>query len=183
MSGKHTTLSQIKQVIALRGIGATRAVIAVETGVSISTVSRICKRFSGRKGAITAELIETSKKQLVERITDDRELQVKAAMLVADDLILGQIIREKITEGVIRLDMTEPSEIAANLRALNSASSALVSVQKVGRIATGADNLSEGNEELPVLTIRAMTEDDVRETKERIRQQMVGENDGSGVTH
>lgn len=182
MSGKHTTLSQIKQVMALRGIGATRAVIAVETGVSISTVSRICKRFSGRKGAVTAELIEASKKQLVERITDDRELQAKAAMLVADDLILGQIIREKITEGMIRMDMSEPSEVAANLRALNSASSALLSVQKVGRIATGADKLALERDELPVLTIRTMTDDDVKETKERIRRQMNGE-DEPGVIH
>ncbi len=182
MPGKHTTLSQIKQVLALRSIGATRAVIAIETGVSISTISRICKRFSGQKGAITDELVEQSRKQLVERITDDRELQSKAAMLVADDLVLGQIIREKITEGMIRLDMTDPEQIASNLRALNSASSALVTVQKVGRVATGADSLTNTEDDLPELTIKVMSDEDVEATKEQLRQRMNGD-DESGMIH
>jgi hypothetical protein len=178
MPGKHTTLSQIKQVLALRGIGATRAVIATETGISISTVSRICKRFSSHRGSITAKLIEQSRKQLVERITNDAELQAKAAMLVADDLILGQIIREKITEGMIRLDMTDPDQIAPNLRALNSASSALVTVQKVGRIATGTDGAENASIDLPVLQIAEMTAEDVEAAREANRRKIEGHDDG-----
>lgn len=181
MPGKHTTLSQIKQVLALRGIGATRAVIATETGVSISTVSRICKRFSGQKGSITDELVEQSRKQLVERITDDKELQSKAAMMVADDLVLSQIIREKITEGMIRLDMTEPNQVAANLRALNSASSALLTIQKAGRVATGADTLSEADKELPTLQIREMTAEDIEAVRAQQRARLKEEHESNMI--
>jgi hypothetical protein len=177
MPGKHTTISQVKQVLALRSLGATRGVISIETGVSISTVSRICKRFSGRKGSVTSELIEESRQKLVESLSSDKELQAQAARLVADDLVLGQVIREKIMEGMIRLDMSEPDEVAAHLRALNSASSALLTVQKVGRVATGADELSSSHEELPVLSINVMSEADVEETKEKLRRQANGEDE------
>ena len=67
MPGKHVTLSQIKQILALREIGATRTVIATEVGVSISTVSRICKRFSSRKGRVQTKLVADSQQRLIER--------------------------------------------------------------------------------------------------------------------
>ena len=65
MAGKHATLSQVEKIVALRGIGATNAVIAQETGVSASTVIRVCKRHSASKGILRRELIKISQEQMV----------------------------------------------------------------------------------------------------------------------
>ena len=182
MPGNHTTLSQIKQILALREIGATRAVIAVEAGVSISTVSRICKRFSSRKGRLQSKLVEDSQQRLIERMTDDKVLQTEAMKLLADDLAASRIIREKITEAALKLDLSDPDLVANALRALNSASSALATVQKVGRVATGADSLSESIEELPELTIHVMTAEDIEAERAQQKAQLQDE-DEPGMIH
>jgi len=174
MPGKHATFSQIKQIIALREIGATRAVIASETGVSISTVSRICKRFGSCKGRLQSKLLEDSQQQLINRMNNDETLHVEAMKLLADDLAASRIIREKIAEAALKLDLSDPDMVAASLRALNSASSALATVQKIGRVATGADKLSEALEELPELTISVMTAEDIEAERTKQRAQVEG---------
>lgn len=170
MAGKQATLSQVKQVVALREAGATRAVIASEVGVSISTVSRICKRFGSSKGYARHQLVEEARAQLLKRLTNDHELLQEATQQLADDIISGRIIRDKITEAVLRLQLSDPDELTNVLRALNSASSALASIQKVGRIATGVDSLVERQVELPVLQIREMTAEDIQAVKEQLEE-------------
>ena len=182
MPGKHASLSQVKQVLALREIGATRAVIATETGLSLSTITRICKRFSASKGRLTSKLVEDSQERLIERMTDDKQLQKEIALIVADDLITSKIIREQIVNSVLKLDMSDPEQIPTNLRALNSGASALATVQKIGRIATGADQNDEIGEELPELTIHVLTDEEVAEIRERQRAEMAGE-DEPEMTH
>lgn len=182
MPGKHVTLSQIKQILALREIGATRTVIATEVGVSISTVSRICKRFSSRKGRVQTKLVADSQQRLIERMSDDKVLQAEAMKLLADDLAASRIIREKIAEAALKLDLSDPDAVASALRALNSASSALATVQKVGRIATGADKLVDAVEELPELFIHVMTAEDIEAERARQKTLLYGE-DEVAVTH
>ncbi len=169
MPGKHATLSQVKQVIALREIGATRAVIASETGLSLSTISRVCRRFSASKGRVTSKLVEQSQERLIERMADDKHLQAQIAMLMADDLLTSNMIREQITNGMLQLDMSDPEQVPTNLRALNSGASALATVQKIGRIATGADQENEYAEELPELTIHILTDEDVEQIRAKQR--------------
>ena len=171
MPGKHTTLSQIKQILALREVGVTRAVIAAETGVSISTVARICKRFRTRKGRLSARLVEESKQSFISRMSDDQELHAEIAKQMADDIVTGRIIRERLAEAVLKLELNDQDQLTTALRALNSAASALVTVQKSGRLATGADGLSGGGEELPELTIKVMTDEDVANVRNDLLEQ------------
>lgn len=171
MAGKHATLTQIKHVIALRTCGATRAVIAQQTGVSISTVARICARFGATKGRARQQLVEEAQKQLIEKINDSRSLLNEATQQLADDLVLTRIIREKIVEGVLNLQLSDPLEVANSLRALNSAASALASAQKIGRIATRADSLADHDKELPVLQINEMSADDIKQVKDNLRRE------------
>lgn len=174
MPGKHATLSQVKHVIALREIGATRAVIASETGLSLSTISRICRRHSASKGRVTSKLVEQSQERLIKRMSDDKHLQAQIAMLMADDLITSNMIREQITNGMLQLDMSDPEQVPTNLRALNSGASALATVQKIGRIATGADQENEFAEELPELTIHVLTDEEVAEIRAKQRAEIEG---------
>jgi len=177
MPGKHASLSQIKKIIALREAGATRAVIAVEVGVSISTVSRVCRRFKCSKGLLQAKLVEDSQQQLIARMASDEKLHAEAMTLLADDIAASKLIRERIAEAAINLDLSDPEMVASSLRALNSAASALATVQKVGRIATNADKHIEALEELPELIINIMSPDDIEAERVKQRAQMEGRNE------
>jgi predicted transcriptional regulator len=171
MPGSHANLTQVKLVLAMRETGCTRLVIANETGLSVSTVARICKRFSARKGRIKRELVEAAQKNLIEKINDSQSLLNEATNQLADDLALSKLLRERIASGVLSLITTDPTETANSLRALNSAASAFLSVQKASRIATGADSLADHNEELPVLQISEMSADDIKQVKENLRRE------------
>ncbi|MCP4597189.1 hypothetical protein [Neptuniibacter sp.] len=170
MPGKHANISQIKEILALRAVGATRASIAASTGVSYSTISRICKRFSAPKGHMKDRLVKEAQ-QRINNLCNDEKLQQATACMIVDDIVLNKLIREKITEAVLSLDTTNPHEAANALRALNSASSAAVSTQKAARIATGADKFDEYSEELPELTIKVMDDADVAQVRDRLQSE------------
>lgn len=172
MPGKHATLSQVKLVVALRESGATRAVIADQVGISISTVSRICKRFGSSKGRIRFKLVEEAQQQLLERLGNNEALLQETTLQLADDLASGRIIRDKITEAVLRLPLNDPDQVANVLRALNSAASALATAQKIGRIATGADNRVDQEVLLPVLQIQEMSAVEISEIRNQQRQNL-----------
>ncbi len=167
MAGKHATLTQVKLVVALREVGATKAVIADQTGVSISTVGRICKRFGSCKGRASARLIEDVKSQLMSGLHGNNKLLNATAMHLADDLASTRIIREKIIDAVGRLPLDDPDQIANALRALNSATSALATAQKVGRIATGVDKLDDHDAMPTVLEIRTMTAEETEALRDK----------------
>ena len=168
MAGKHATMTQIKQAIALREVGATQSVIAHEVGLSISTVTRICTRFDARRGGVSYAVIEKIKLELLANIGSDQTIKQAVTLQIADDLESTRIIRDKIIEAVNKLPVN--SEQAANsLRALNSAASALASAQKVGRVATGCDVEGAITQIPTVLEIRTMTDKDIAELKEGLK--------------
>jgi len=180
MAGKHATLTQVKQIIALRGIGATQAVISLEVGVSLSTVARVCKRHSANKGVIRHKLIQNSQHQLVDALTNDTRITNAIASQLADDLESTRIMRDKITEAVRKLSLDDTDHIANSLRALNSAASALATAQKVGRIATGIDNEGISGDDLPVLEIRGMTAEEVKSKRvdmEKSENELLGDDE------
>ncbi len=166
MSGKHATLTQVKQVVALREMGATKAVIAEEVGISISTVSRLCKRFSTSKGKSRYALVLQVKERLVEALSNDDKYLDAAVMHLADDLASTRIIRNKIIEAVNNLTLDDPDQVTNSLRALNSATSALATAQKIGRIATGADEANKSDHKPTVLEIKTMSDDEVLTMRE-----------------
>lgn len=165
MSGKHSTLSQVKKAIALRAIGLSRAAIADQTGLSESTLARIFRKHGASKGAAIPRLLEETKRQLIESLSNDQSLQLEAAKLMIEDLALNRTLRDKISESLAQLPTNDPNEAAMNLRALNSAASALITAQKAARVAIGADQDRALADELPVLTIVGMTEEQVAEMR------------------
>ena len=168
MAGQHANITQIKKAVAMRLAGSTKAVIAHQVGLSISTVSRICTRFDASRGGVSYALIEKLKIDLVENLSSDQTIKQAVTLQIADDLESTRIIRDKIIEAVNKLPVN--SEQAANsLRALNSAASALASAQKVGRVATGCDVEGAITQIPTVLEIRTMTDKDIAELKEGLK--------------
>ena len=169
MAGKHATMTQIKQAIALREVGATQSVIAHEVGLSISTVTRICTRFDARRGGVSYALIEKLKIDLVASLSNDQTIKQAVTLQIADDIKSTRTIRDKITAAVNALPVNDPEQAASALRALNSAASALASAQKVGRVATGIDVEGAITQIPTVLEIRTMTDKDIAEVKEGLK--------------
>jgi len=107
----------------------------------------------------------------MDSINSDQALLNEATRQLADDFALGRILREKIAEGLLRLPVDDPAEIANSLRALNSASSALATAQKIGRTGTGIDNLADHDAKLPVLEIREMSSADIERVKDNLQRE------------
>ena len=169
MAGQHANITQIKKAVAMRLAGSTKAVIAHQVGLSISTVSRICTRFDAKRGGVSYALIEKLKIDLVESLSNDQTIKQAVTLQIADDLESTRIIRDKIIEAVNTLPVNDPEQAANALRALNSAASALSSAQKVGRVATGCDVEGAIVETPTVLEIRTMTNKGIAEVKEGLK--------------
>lgn len=161
MQGKHATLSQIKQALALRAAGMTKVIIAEKTGLSMSTIGRIIKRFKAPKGIAIKRLIEEAQSDLLDKLNDDRALRLEVAKLMQEDMALNRLLRDKIAESLGALQTDDPDAATVNLRALNSAASAMITAQKAARIAVGAGNQEQDGEELPVLRIEELTADEI----------------------
>jgi hypothetical protein len=174
MKGKHATLSQIKQTLALRAAGMTKAVIAESTGLSISTISRISKRFNAPKGTAIKRLIEEAQSDMLGKLTDDSALRLEVAKLMYEDMALNRLLRDKIAESLDTLQTDDPSSAAVNLRALNSAASAIITAQKAARTAVGMNNEDVADKELPVLHIEELTAGQI----EQMRREQAGYYEG-----
>jgi len=181
MRGKHATLSQIKQALALRAAGMTKALIAEQTGLSISTIGRINKRFNAPKGTAVKRLIAVAQSDMLAKLADDDGLRLEVAKLMHEDMALTRLLREKVAESVDALRTDDPDAAAENLRALNSAASASITLQKAARTAIGANEDRIADVDLPVLRIEEMTAAEIEQLRQR--QQDEREQDDTELAH
>ena len=165
MPGKQATTDQLKQALALRAAGLSRTVISDQTGLSESTISRICRRHKAKKGSIIDKIAEETQRQLVDYLSNDQNLKVEAAKLVFEDLALSRLLRDKLATTILNLDTTDPKSAAVTARALNSAASALVSTQKASRIAINADHEAMTEADLPILKIEELTAEEIEQIR------------------
>ncbi|MFK7160836.1 helix-turn-helix domain-containing protein [Marinospirillum sp. MEB164] len=161
---KHANITQIKKALALRSIGMTRAAIAEKTGLSPATLSRIFKRFNAPKGAAVERLAREAQSELLDKLNNNQALRLEIAKLLHEDMALTRLIREKIADSLEALDTTSPEAAAVNLRALNSAASAMITAQKTARIALGAESITD-EEVMPVLRIETLTDTDIAQLR------------------
>jgi len=156
------------QVVILREAGHTAPAIAAQFELSLSTTKRICKRRGAIAGAATEALIGQARQQMLDTAFELGIVQEQAAALVVEDLSLSSLIRQKLLE---QLEQIEPGtcEPFKAMRAITAAATTLDITQKVNRRALPLDKLDEATrvEELSELTIKIMTDEDVREIREQ----------------
>lgn len=159
------------QVVVLREAGHTVPAIATQLGLTLSTTKRICKRRGAVAGAAAEALTDQARQQMLDSAFELGTVQQQAAALVAEDLALANLIRQKMLE---QLEQIEPGscEPFKAMRAITAAATTLDLTQKVSRRALPLDRLAEAShvEELSELRIRIMTDDDVREIREQQRR-------------
>lgn len=163
----------IKRAITMRLAGATLSIISSETGLSVSTLYRTFKKNDVSRGGITAELVSEARKKLIHETTFIDNIKFMIASSISDDLELARQIREAVAlslEEVIN-DSRIPATIKS--RSLASLSTALKLTQDVQRKALNVDKTDQANQinELPILTIRKMTNEEFLAIKNRAKNE------------
>lgn len=158
--------------VALREAGYSLTSIATRLDISISTTQRILKKHGAVAGATSAEVITRAREEMINTAYSLEAVQQVAASLVHDDLDLSQRLRIKAAEILDTIKVTPANSVQAS-RALAACATALKLSQDVQRKALPLDKLERSTqvEELSVLTIKIMTEDDVREMREQQRRE------------
>ncbi len=180
---RHTTPDQKAQIVTLRSAGYSLPSIAEKVGVSLSTVKRHIKSIP--KGSIKQEIIEEAQKELLSTLSDSA-VKKELAALVRDDLILTHRIRSSIfntLEHIEKHSPTDAHEAGQIMRALSSAATGLKLTGDALRQSLGINQrgLHESNtDDLPDLTIRDMTSDEMHEIRKRSEARSTGVDDGLG---
>lgn len=174
MSGARLTPEQQQAALAMRAAGYSITVIADHTGASVSTLKRLFKRCGVKKGSVSEELIEKATVELLQDVEAVETVKREAAALLMDDLALSKRLRQAMAEAADKLVATDTTQALQVMRAVSSAAVALKSTSETLRKSLGLDKDDSAIDELPELTIRVMTNDEIEAVKDEARQQLWG---------
>jgi len=175
MSGARLAPEQQQAALAMRAAGYSVAVIAERINVSVSTLKRLFKRCGVKKGSVSEELIEKATEELLQDAEAVQTVKREAAALMMDDLALSKRLRQAMAEAADKLVATDTTQALQVMRAVSSAAVALKSTSETLRKSLGLDKEDSAVDELPELTIRVMTNDEIEAVKEKARQRLVGD--------
>lgn len=175
MSGARLAPEQQQAALAMRAAGYSIAVIAERTDASVSTLKRLFKRCGVKKGSVSEELVVKATEELLQDAEALETVKREAASLVMDDLALTKRLRHAMAEAADKLVATDTAEALQVMRAVSSAAVALKSTSETVRKSLGLDKEDRVVDELPELTIRVMTNDEIEAVKDKARQRLVGD--------
>jgi hypothetical protein len=163
MPGKSVPPEKIAEAVTLRAAGYTTATIADRIGISIRTVNRICEQHNAKKGAVTTDLIEEAKRNLIDRIYSIEGIRQEAALLVSDDIAHIRLLRQRMADATEHLTATNLEEATLLMRGAAAYSTALKNTSDTLRNSLRTEKALEATEaeELPELVIRVMTDEEV----------------------
>lgn len=172
MAGKNLTLKQINTAIVLREAGYTLTAIAERIHVSVSSLQRAFKKHSVKKDSMKTKAIENAREELMGCVTSSEEIKLEAAKLVSDDLAHSRLLREKAALTIESLTATDTTEAALTMRALVGYSTLIKNTSDTLRRSLGLNNVDTDSamEDLPELTIRELTADEIEELRDRTHE-------------
>lgn len=175
------TLGELKRAITLRAAGWTLSAIAVDTGLSASTLYRHFKAHSIGRGTLSTEAVEAAKQQLLNDAGFVENLKHTIASAIVDDLAMVKQIREASMLALEELatDTTAPAMIKSRSLAALATTTKITSdvLRRALRMDDGALNEVE---ELPTLLVARMDEDEIQAIKSRFNDDEDGEESVSG---
>lgn len=180
MAGKHITPTQKTKALTLRSGGLTITVISDKTGISISSLKRLFNEHSVKKGELKQSVISKATDELIHDASTIEIIRREAASLVLDDLAMVKRLRIAMAEAIDALDATNTAEALQVMRAVSAGAVALKSTSETPRKSLGLDKENEFSEDLPELTIKIMTNEEIDIVKQRARERSLGLDDGLG---
>ena len=167
MAGKKSTPDQVIQVVTLREAGYTTAMIASKTGLSSSTIKRLYSSNKVRKGAINKELVDLARADVLNSILSNDELKAMTANMIADNLAISGLIRDKVLESVEKLTPTDTESATLCLRGLTAASTSLKNTTDSIRSLFTFDHLQGDVDGLEDLVFYDLTEEDIKNMRKQ----------------
>lgn len=183
MTGKQITPQKKIEALTLRAGGYTMTVISDRTGISVSSLKRLFKNHAVTKGKMKQEAIEQATEALMTDANAIEHIKREVSSLILDDIAIAKRIRAVIAEAADRLTASDTSEALQVMRAASAASVALKSTSETLRKSLGIDRQSDLSDELPELTIRIMTDQEIQSVKDKARKQLMGGEEDFYLTH
>lgn len=158
----RTPPATVRKIVVMREAGWTLATISEKASVSISTAQRILKRNKVNVGSGESEMVEASRKKLLDSMMNDDETLEIYASHTADTVSQIRLACIKSAEALEVLKPESTAEAALVMRALAAHAT---------MIKAHADSLRTliplpvSEEHLPELTIHVMTAEEEQEIR------------------
>ena len=173
MAGAVTSKKTLEQAVILREGGYSLTAIADKLNTSASTLSRHFKRHRIGKGSLCADAVAEAKQQLLNDAGFIDSLKHQIATSITDDLAHVKQLREAsalLLEEIMN-DKSLPAHYKA--RGVTALTTGIRLTQEVSRRALQVEKLEPEAQDLPELTIRELTHEDIElmrteQAKERI---------------
>jgi len=165
VAGAHITPAQKKHALAMRAAGYTIVLIADKTRVSVSTLKRLFKTHTVKKGEIKQSVIDKATDELLHDATTVEIIKREAASLLLDDLAMAKRLREAMAEATEALEASDTTEALQVMRAVSAGAVALKSTSETLRKSLGLDKEDEVSGDLPELVISVLTEDEMSDIR------------------
>jgi len=154
--------SDLKRAIVLRESGYTLASITEKTGLSASTLYREFKKLDVARGALSKDTLKSAKQKLLEDSGLVGDLKNAIASQIKDDLALARSIRDGLTLAIEELINDTSTPAALKSRAYAALTVSLKSTSDIQRRCLNLDDGTMTTQEIPSLTIRKMTDDEIK---------------------
>jgi len=165
MAGAVTPKKVLERAVILREGGYSLTSIATKLNTSVSTLSRHFKRHAIGKGSLCGDAVLEAKQQLLNDAGFIDSLKNQIAASITDDLAHVKQLREAsaLLLEEIMSDKNLPAHYKA--RGVTALTTGVRLTQEVARRALQVDKLEPEAQDLPELTIRELTNDDVQEMR------------------
>jgi len=167
MSGMHITPTQKKSAVTMRAAGYTHTVISDKTGVSVSSLKRLFKEHSVKKGELKRSAIDKATSELLQDAAMIETIKREAASLLLDDLALVKRLRLAMADAADQLAASGSAEALQVMRAVSAGAVALKSTSETLRKSLGLDKDSEAGSDFPELTINVLTESELETIRDK----------------
>lgn len=177
---KHITPTQKKQALTLRAAGWTITTISDKTHISVSTLKRLFQTHSVKRGELKQSVIKEATNQLLQEASTLEAIKIEAGALLLDDLAMVKRLRAAMAEATENLSSTDTTEALQVMRAVSAGSVALKSTSETLRKTLGIDKAEDNLDDIPELTIRVLTENEVEDIRTKSSNLSSGVADGLG---
>jgi AcrR family transcriptional regulator len=165
MSGVHKTVAELERAAILRQAGYSLASIVEKTGISAATLARHFKRHKVAKGTLNDEAIAEARQQLLSDGGLIDQLKHEIAATIVDDISQFKLLRAAIAANLEELENDASLPAHYRSRGLAALSTSLRLSQELARKALRIDEMQPEAGELPELTVRELTQDEVEQLR------------------
>lgn len=155
--------TDLAELLAMREVGNTVAVIAQRFNISPRTVQRYLSEHEVKRGTLTHEAIEVARNRLLNFVTSDEVIKTSIASLITDNIAHSLHLREKAMAASEFLIPTDNESAAITMRGLSAYSVILKNTSDVIRSTLMSDKslLRDDIEDLPELVVREIYDEEV----------------------